>query len=476
MNLLERIPEYILNILNILEYNNYNSYLVGGCVRDLLLNRQPKDYDITTSALPEQVKSIFSHVVSTGEKHGTVTVVTNEGNVEITTMRKDGIYKDNRRPSIVEFTNNITQDLSRRDFTINAMAIDINGNIIDPFNGINDINNKIIKTVGNPNQRYLEDGLRLMRCIRFACVLNFNIEKETEWAIIRNKNLIKNISVERIKDELCKILISNNPSFGIRKLYEVGLLQYIIPELCDCVNFDQQNPYHHKDVFEHTMLVLDGVSNDIIIRLAALLHDIAKPKTFQLKKVNNKNKLEQINSILLYKGTFHYHHIVGMNMAKEILRRLKFDNKTINTVCVLVKEHMSRYDFLKTLNIKKFINRVGVENLDYLFELQIADIKACRPPHDVSKVLKLKEEVKRVIEEKQPLTVKDLNINGYDLMNLGMKPGKEMGLLLKDMLRLVLENPKLNNKEFLIGYAKEKFGLNINKKKRIRRMERNCTK
>ena len=437
-----KIPKNVLYVLNTLQANNYNSYLVGGCVRDLLLGRQPKDYDITTSALPKQVKTLFPHVVLTGEKHGTVTVVTNEGNVEVTTMRKDGIYKDNRHPETVEFTNNIVCDLSRRDFTINAIAFSINGNIIDPYNGIKDLKQKIIKTVGNPDERFNEDGLRMMRAIRFACQLGFIIEEGTVFSITVNKYLINNISAERIRDELCKILISNKPSVGIDLLRITGLLDIIIPEIGNMVDFDQHNPNHDKNVYEHTLAVLNEVSNNITVRLAALLHDVGKPETFSLDE----------NGI----GHFYGHHMRGYDIAKNILQRLKFDNKTIDIVCVLIKEHMSRYDFLRTSNIKKFINRVGIDNLDSLFELQIADIKGSKPPHDINNVLKLKEEAKRVIEEKQPLTVKDLVINGYDLINLGIKPGRNMGLLLKEMLELVLENHELNNREYLIEYAKKK--------------------
>ena len=445
MNLINKIPKYVLDVLNTLEQNNYKSYLVGGCVRDLLLNRKPKDYDITTSALPEQVKALFSHVVLTGEKHGTVTVIINEGNVEVTTMRRDGIYKDNRHPETVEFTDDIVEDLSRRDFRINAIAITAHNEIIDPFNGIFNLNNKLIKTVGNPDLRFKEDALRLLRAIRFSCQLDFIISGNTFVSICNNKNLINNISVERIRDELCKILISNNASKGINLLKTTGLLEIILPEINNMVDFDQYNPNHDKNVYEHTLAVLDNVSNDITVRLAALLHDVGKPLTFSLDENNV--------------GHFYSHHMKGMDIAKDILRRLKFDNNTIETICVLVKEHMSRYNFLRTSNIKKFINRVGVNNLDRLFELQIADIKASKSSYDISNVLKLKEDVKKVIEEKQPLTVKDLLINGYDLMEIGMMPGKGMGLLLKEMLELVLENPELNNREYLIDYAKDWIGL-----------------
>lgn len=439
VDLLKRVPNYVRNILYLLEQNGFNTYLVGGCVRDLFLGRQPKDYDITTSALPEQVKSIFSHVVLTGEKHGTVTVVTEQGNVEVTTMRKDGVYKDNRRPETVEFTDNIIQDLSRRDLTINAMAYNKDG-LIDPFGGSNALCMGQVIAVGNPTERFREDALRMMRAIRFACQLDLLIDTETFVTIARNKSLIRNISAERIRDEVCKILVSDMPSRGIELMRATGLLNIILPEIDNMVGFDQHNPYHHKDVYEHTLLVLDGVSNNLIVRLAALLHDVGKPIAFVVDE----------NGI----GHFYKHHMVGMDIAKDILQRLKFDNKTIDAVCILVREHMSKYD---NLNVKRLINRVGVENLDNLFELQIADIRASKPPHDIEGVLKVKEDVTKIINEKQPLTVKDLKINGYDLMALGMKPGKEMGKLLNELLELVLENPKTNNEDYLIRYVKEKI-------------------
>lgn len=439
MNLLKRVPGYVLNVLDALEQNNHKSYLVGGAVRDLLLCKQPKDYDITTSALPEQVKSIFSHVVLTGEKHGTVTVVTEQGNVEVTTMRKDGVYKDNRRPETVGFTDNIIQDLSRRDFTINAMGYNKDG-LIDPFGGSNALCKGQVIAVGNPTERFREDALRMMRAIRFACQLDFLIDTETFVTIARNKSLIRNISAERIRDEVCKILVSDMPSRGIELMRATGLLNIILPEIDNMVGFDQHNPHHHKDVYKHTLLVLNGVSNDLTLRLAALLHDVGKPVAFTLDEKNT--------------GHFYKHHMVGMDMTRDILQRLRFDNKTIDTVCILVKEHMSKYD---NLNVKRLINRVGVENLDNLFELQIADIRASKPPHDIEGVLKAKEDVTKIINEKQPLTVKDLKISGYDLMALGMEPGREMGKLLNELLELVLENPKMNNEDCLIRYVREKM-------------------
>ena len=426
------IPQKVEYILMHLEFNGYNAYLVGGSTRDIFNYKNPKDYDICTDATPKQVKSLFAKSYDTGLKHGTVTIVLKDEHYEVTTMRKEGAYKDNRSPEEVFFTNSLKEDVARRDFTINSIAIDVNRNVYDYFGGLKDIENKIIRCVGKAEDRFNEDALRLIRCIRFSCQHNFTIEENTFQAIIKNAYLIQMISKERIRDELCKILMSDNPSKGIRLLQETGLLQYIIPELCECVGFEQHNIHHDKDVFEHTLSVLDNTPKILNVRLGALLHDIGKPKSFTLDDSNE--------------GHFIGHHIEGEKVAEDILIRLKFDNKTINTVKILVRYHMDRYDKIRTTNIKKFINRVGVDNLNNLFELQIADILgSAKEYQDISNVINLKEQCCKIINEKQPLTVKDLAINGKDLMEIGFKQGKEIGIALNWLLEMVLINPNLNN-------------------------------
>ena len=430
------IPNAVEYILMHLEFNGYKAYLVGGSTRDIFNYKNPKDYDICSNATPEQVKKLFNKVILTGERHGTVTIVLNNEHYEVTTLRKDGIYKDNRSPEEVYFTNDLKEDVSRRDFTINSICIDVNRNVYDYFGGIKDIENKIIRAVGKAENRYNDDSLRMIRAIRFSCQHNFIIEENTLQAIVRNAYLIQMISKERIRDELCKILMSDYPSKGIRLLQETGLLQYIIPELCDCVGFKQYNIHHDKDVFEHTLKVLDNTPKILEVRLGALLHDIAKPKTFSIDD----------NGV----GHFIGHHIEGEKVAEDILTRLKFDNKTINTVKILVRFHMDRYDKIRTTNIKKFINRVGIENLDNLFELQIADVLgSAKEYQDFSNVINIKEQCYKIINEKQPLTVKDLTINGHDLMEIGFKQGKEIGITLNWLLEMVLINPDLNNYEDL---------------------------
>ena len=426
-------------ILNILEENNFEAYVVGGCVRDSILGKEPKDWDICTSALPNQVLESFSNyrVIETGLKHGTVTVIVNDIGYEITTYRIDGEYSDNRRPDKVEFTTSLKEDLSRRDFTINAMAYNEKCGLIDYFTGLEDLTNKIIRCVGNPLDRFNEDALRMMRAIRFSCQLEFDFSQNVIDSIMDLNTNIRNISVERIKDELCKILISNKPIDGICHLVQTDLMQYIIPELYDTLKFNQYNKHHDKDVFNHILEVVSNTPPTLELRLSALLHDIGKPQCF------TQGENDQ--------GHFIGHHKISADMSRKILTRLRFDNKTIDKVCLLVYEHMSRYDKLRTPNTKKFINRVGIDNLDDLFELQIADIKGCAKEYqNFDNVLKLKQECSKIISERQPLSIKDLDINGKDLINLGYKQGKEIGEILKQLLELVLESPELNNREELL--------------------------
>ncbi|AWI06217.1 CCA tRNA nucleotidyltransferase [Clostridium drakei] len=435
------IPQDAKHIMKILKNRGYESYVVGGCVRDSLINRKPNDWDLTTNALPEQTLEIFKtegfRVIETGIKHGTVTIVMNDNPYEVTTYRVDGEYLDNRHPDNVTFTTSLKEDLSRRDFTINSMAYNEDKGLIDYFNGVSDLNSKIIRCVGNADERFNEDALRMLRAVRFSSELEFELDFEgTFIAIKKNCNLIKNISVERIREEFCKILISHKPSNGILALKEANLLKYILPEIIPCIGFNQHNVHHDKDIFYHTLSVLDNAPNNIKIRLAALLHDIGKPECFTMDD----------KSI----GHFYGHNKVSAEIAKKILTRLKFDNKTIDTVYILIYEHMSKFDKIKTYSIKKFMNRVKIENLEGLFKLQIADIEGLAEEyHDYSKILSLKAKCETIIKEKQPLNMKELNINGSDLINLGIKQGKQIGEILQALLDRVLQNPELNNKEKL---------------------------
>lgn len=434
-----QLPPSVALILNTLTCNNYKAYIVGGCVRDSLLGKSPKDWDITTSALPHQIMKLFNKTIPTGLKHGTVTVVINNEHFEVTTFRIESTYSDNRHPDQVFFTSNIEEDLSRRDFTINAMAYNKSESLVDIFHGQKDLNTKIIRCVGNPSERFNEDALRMIRAIRFSTQLSFHLDEATTSSIILNNSLIKNISMERIRDELCKILMCSEPSIGIRLLQHTRLLKYILPELNKCVGFQQHNPHHHLDVFEHTMLVLDTAPEDLIIRLAALFHDVAKPKCFTMDENGN--------------GHFYMHEVESSIDAEKILKRLRFDNNTIKRVCILIKEHMQGNNSLKISSIKRLIARVGTENLNSLFELKIADIKAHMPPHTFDIVYELREKAAKIISEQQPLNIKDLAIDGTDLINIGIPKGKTIGIILNNLLDAVIENPHLNNRSILLNQA-----------------------
>lgn len=440
-----KYPKEVDIIFERLKSGGYSRYIVGGCVRDILLGKEPFDWDICTDAKPEDILRVFEDftTIPTGLKHGTITVVVNNRNFEITTFRTDKDYVDNRRPRDVEFTTDIYEDLKRRDFTINALAYNEVDGLIDCFNGRNDLNNKIIRTVGNPDERFKEDALRIIRGVRFSAQLGFEIEENTALAMIENRELLNNLSKERIREELVKILLTDKPSYGIRVLVSLKLMEYIMPEILECVGFEQKNSNHHKDVFEHIMEVLDNTEKDIILRLSALFHDIGKPKCFA---VDGNGQ-----------GHFYGHHKISAEMSEKILTRLKFDNKTIDTVKILVNEHMFRYGSLRKKSIKKFINKVGIDNLDRLFKLQIADIRGSAPPHNFANVEYLKNECIRIISEKEPMTVKDLNISGYDIMKLGVAQGKEIGDILNYLLEIVLESPELNKKEILVDLVKQKL-------------------
>ncbi|NFI06173.1 HD domain-containing protein [Clostridium botulinum] len=440
-NIKIEIPKGVEYIINTLQENGYEAYIVGGAVRDSLLERKVNDWDITTSANPQEVVNIFENlgykIIPTGLKYGTVTILISSIGYEVTTFRVDGEYEDNRHPKEVKFTSNLREDLKRRDLTINAMAYNDKIGLVDYFHGLEDLNNKIIRCVGNSKDRFNEDSLRMLRCIRFASQLNFHMEESTKLNIRELSRNIANVSMERIRDELCKILVSSQPVYGIRNIVELNLIDYIIPELKACVGFEQHNIHHDKDVYGHILSVVENVPSKLELRLAALLHDIGKPKCFSIGDNGQ--------------GHFYGHQKISADMTKDILKRLKFDNKTIDKVDKLVYNHMARYNKLRTPNIKKFINKVGIDNLDDLFELQIADIKgSTKEYHSFDNVLNLKIKCEKILSEKQPLTIKDLDINGYDLMELGINQGKEIGIMLNKLLNIILENPNLNNKEDLI--------------------------
>lgn len=440
------IPNDVKIILDTLKNNGYESYIVGGSIRDCKIGTSlPKDYDVTTNALPEEIIKLFDKTIPTGIEHGTVTVMINGEGYEVTTYRIDGEYLDNRRPDAVIFVSNLKEDLARRDFTINALAFNEEDGLIDYFGGIEDLDNKIIRAVGEPNKRFQEDALRMLRAIRFSARLDFHIEEKTLEAIKANCQLILNVSNERVRDELCKILISNNPKKGLRLLEETKLLESILPELQAAVGFNQKNPHHDKDVFEHILAVVEKCPPELNLRLAALLHDIAKPECFTIDK-------EGI-------GHFYGHDKKGVILSEQILRRLKFDNESINKISILVKEHMNVLEKPTDASVKRLINRVGKDLLNYLFALQRADaLGSASSEIRLEEIDRVEKKASSILESKVPLSTKELAINGRDLIQeFSLKPGVEIGDMLKFLLDKVLENPQLNSKKELLAIIYDKY-------------------
>jgi tRNA nucleotidyltransferase (CCA-adding enzyme) len=440
------IPNDVQIILDTLKDNGYEAYIVGGSVRDFITgNDVPKDYDIATNALPEKIIKLFRKTIPTGIKHGTVTVMINEERYEVTTYRLDGEYLDNRKPEGVTFVSNLEEDLARRDLTINSLAFNEDDGIIDYFGGIEDLNNKIIRAVGEPNKRFQEDALRMLRAIRFAARLDFQIEERTLVAIKANSKLILNISLERIRDELCKMLVSTNSTKAFRLLEQTKLLEHILPELQKAVGFNQQNHHHNKDIFEHTLAVVENCPGSLSLRMAALLHDIAKPICFTMDE----------DGI----GHFYGHDKKGVMLCQQILKRLKFDNESISRISLLVKEHMNVLEKPTDASVKRLINRVGVDLISDLFVLQRADaLGSASPMVRLEEIQKVEEKTKDILESKVPLAISEIAVNGEDLIReFSLKPGEEIGNMLRFLLEKVLDNPEINIKEKLLAIIYEEY-------------------
>lgn len=435
-----RPPEEVLNILKTFKERGFDAYAVGGCVRDSVLGLAPKDWDIATSALPEDTKRLFDKTADTGLKHGTVTVRTDGRAFEITTFRVDGIYGDGRHPDKVEFTGDLEDDLGRRDFTMNAMAWDEEAGIVDPFGGKDDIAAKIIKTVGDPGERFREDGLRMLRAIRFAARLDFDIHGETLEAISENKELIGNVSNERIRDELTGILTSGHP-MKFRLLKETGLLALILPELEACFRTPQNNPHHMYNVGEHSLRAAAAVKSDAVLRWAMLLHDTGKAVT----RTTDEKGIDH----------FYGHVSRSVEIAGSILRSLRFDNKSMDKIIRLIKHH-DREIVPRPRPVAKAVNAVGEDIFLDLLDVKRAD-KSAQISSDVQKGLEYMDLIEKIYNdmkmEKYCFELKDLAINGEDLIRMGFKEGKEIGRTLDILLDKVMENPSLNDKKLLIGIA-----------------------
>ncbi len=434
------LPDKVKFLIDRLNQCGYEAYAVGGCIRDSLLMQKPKDWDITTSALPAQVKKVFPHTVDTGIAHGTVTVLLGREGFEVTTYRIDGEYEDARHPKDVFFTSNLYEDLKRRDFTINAMAYNDSGGLVDAFDGTGDLRDGVIRCVGDADERFAEDALRMLRAVRFAAQLNFRIDRSTEEAIKRRSKSIGMVSAERISAELVKLLVSDHPG-QLLKAYETGLTSVFLPEFDVMMQTEQNHPHHCLTVGMHTLETIRHVPPKKTLRLAALLHDIAKPECRTMDAA----------------GIHHFrgHPLKGEEMARQILRRLKFDNDTIRQVTKLVRYHDDNPP-LSAACIRRALNRAGQEAYPDLFALKRADIMAQSTLERESKLACVDEYEKiynDIIEKKECITVSGLAVNGSDLIAAGMRPGKEIGETLRRLLELVMEDPAQNTRENLLEHV-----------------------
>lgn len=439
------LPRKVVLIIKNLQRHGYDAYAVGGCVRDSILNRKPEDWDITTSAKPEQVKRIFRRTVDTGIEHGTVTVLIGKDGFEVTTYRVDGLYEDGRHPKEVTFTSRLEEDLKRRDFTINAMAYNDDERLVDAFGGMRDLNYHLIRCVGDPKERFSEDALRILRAVRFSAQLAFPIEPETAEAIKSLAPNLEKISAERIQAELVKLLVSDHPE-RIQDACELGITKVVLPEWDDMVGVKQNTPHHKYDVAAHTVHALQNVKNDKVLRLTMLFHDMGKP----VMKTTDENGRDH------FKG----HAIASEQIAKTVMKRLKFDNDTIRKVTKLVAYHDYRMEPTGA-NVRRAMHEIGVELFQYYLAVRLADTKAQSSYERRGKlenIIQIRELYRNALRNKECVTLKDLAVTGTDLINLGIAPGKELGTLLNELLDMVIEDPAWNQKGKLCDYVKERFG------------------
>ncbi|MDD6646619.1 MAG: HD domain-containing protein [Firmicutes bacterium] len=441
-------------ILEKLNSAGYEALFAGGCVRDAVMQKLKMtvpasgDIDVTTNALPEETERVFDEyqVIETGIKHGTVTVVLQEGNVEITTYRNDGSYSDSRHPDNVRFVASLEEDLARRDFTINAMACDADGNIIDPFGGQQDIKNMTIRAVGCAETRFAEDALRIMRALRFAAVLGFEIEEETSRALCAQKQLLRNISAERVFTEFRKLLSGRNAGAVIRKYVDV--LGEVIPELAAMKGFEQHNPYHRYDVLEHCIRAMEAVrttpENRDYMKMAALFHDIGKPETYSMDE----------NGI----GHFYSHPAMSEVLVSDIMKRFKADNFTARRVAVLVKRHDLIFEKDERL-LKKWMNRLGADVLAEILEIKLADNMATgnMSPELEQKFCEIRIMIQGILAQQQCFSLRDLAVDGNDVIACGVAPGPEVGKLLEQMLMKVIDGELTNDRDVLVGALKKMF-------------------
>lgn len=434
------IPNDVKEVMSVLVKGGFEAYVVGGCVRDSIIGKEPNDWDITTNALPTDVQNLFDEVIPTGIKHGTVTVMLNDEGYEVTTYRIDGDYDDGRSPNSVEFTDDIIKDLSRRDFTINAMAYNDEVGLVDPYNGMKDIESKRIKCVGNPNDRFKEDALRMMRAVRFSAQLGFWMSISTTISIERNREGISNVSYERIQSELNKILLSD--SSKIKELFNTRLLHCIIPELSDLKSVYQNNNYHIYDVFEHSVCATNCIEDKLHLKLSALFHDLGKIKTKRTDELGVDH--------------FHGHAVHSYFIAKDILERLRYDNLTKRKVLNLIIRHDRRLE-VNNKSVKMFLKEIGgYEAFKDWASLRWADILSQNPKYIRDRAVKITEIeriAEHIIDNREIFSMSNLNIDGHDLIRIGYK-GKEIGKELDRLLDVVIENNELNVNSVLVELSK----------------------
>lgn len=439
------IPTGARKIIARLEQHSYEAYIVGGCVRDSLMGKRPSDWDICTSARAEEMMALFEdkRVIPTGIQHGTLTILAEDGAYEVTTFRIDGEYLDHRHPKSVAFTRELAEDLSRRDFTINAMAWHPERGLIDLFGGVEDLRDRLVRAVGDPVQRFNEDGLRMLRMVRFATVLDFDYDPATYDAVRKQGHLLQYISKERIQVELNKILLAAHPARGLEDLYTLGMYPYIIPMMCHTVGFAQRGGHHFLDVFEHSLLAVGVIAPELVLRLTMLLHDIGKPFVWD-------------SSESLSYDRFDDHAAVSAKLAGKILRDLKYDNATRKDVVELIAHHN---DILlpDPVNVRRALARLGEVQTRRLVQVKVADLIAHDLAGEREKILALFAEISDVIDEVVArgdcTSVKALAIGGQDMMALGLS-GRAIGQMLNAALELVLEKPEMNTRETLLNWVR----------------------
>ncbi|MBQ8040018.1 MAG: CCA tRNA nucleotidyltransferase [Lachnospiraceae bacterium] len=432
------LPKNVEYIITTLENAGFEGYAVGGCVRDTLLSKNPDDWDITTSASPEQAKKLFAKTIDTGIQHGTITVLLGKETYEVTTYRIDGEYEDRRPPTEVIFTSNLLEDLKRRDFTINAMAYNEKSGIVDEFGGMDDLENGIIRCVGNPKERFTEDALRMMRAVRFSGQLGYEIEDETANAVKELAPTLQKISAERICTELTKLMVSAHPEY-LQKAYELGMTKVILPEFDAAMGMEQNNPHHMYSVGEHILHSMTQIRADKILRFTMLFHDLGKALT----KTTDEEGIDH----------FHGHAGLSAEIADKVMKRLRFDNDTRLKVVKLVKYHDLKVK-LTPKHVRKAIVTLGEDLFPLLLEVKRADFLAQSQYLRGEKEEELKELenlYKQILEENNCISLKDLAVTGSDLIQAGMKPGKAIGDVLQQLFEMVLEQPECNTKEYLMS-------------------------